>query len=122
MPRTPVKVKLRKWRPAFLPRFACRLPPRTPIISSGKTSVVTRRGRSRSSFIRSRCAIARTGPNSLIGAGDDRDVRLLERWLMHAYQRQGRVQCFQKLVGIPVLELDVEEWRLREGDPAGVEL
>src|ERR671937_839676 len=108
MPSTPVKVKVRKLKPTLRPRLACRLPPSTPIMSSGNTSVVTRRGRSRRSFIRSRWAIARTGASSLIGVAKHGQVGFFERRLVDADHGERRLEDFEQLVRTAIRQLDVE--------------
>src|SRR5437764_5277886 len=121
-PNTPVNVKARKLNPTLRPRFACRLPPSTPIRSKGNTSVVTRRGRSRRSFIKSRCAIARMGPSSFIVTANDREVRVFEPGLRHRHHRERRIDRLEQLVRIAAVQLDLEKRHLGEVNAEGDKL
>src|SRR3989304_5858153 len=89
---------------------------------TGNTISATRRGRSRSSFRKARVAGLGGAPGSGGALPHDREVRVLQRGRVRLDDRQRRLDRAQDLVRAHGVELDAEERRLAEGDPARAEL
>src|SRR6266508_724190 len=93
--RTPVNTKCSRLMPAAWPNPACRPLPRTKMKMSGNEKSEMMRVRSRSSFTKSRCAMARTADASLTGVAHDLEVRVLEARHVRAHHGERRLDALQ---------------------------
>src|SRR5216110_2452746 len=90
------------------PNPAWRLVPRMPMKISGNAKSATMRWRSRSSFMKSRCASARIAEASLTGAAHDLEVRVLEARRVGLHDAERCLDASQNGVDGVTVELDLE--------------
>src|SRR5947207_14374277 len=90
------------------PNPAWRLVPRMPMKISGNAKSATMRWRSRSSFMKSRCASARIAEASLTGAAHDLEVRVLEARRVGLHDAERCLDASQDGVDGMSIQLDLE--------------
>src|SRR6266542_1963204 len=106
--RTPVNTKYSRLIPAAWPNPACRPLPRTKMKMSGNEKSETMRVRSRSSFTKSRCAMARTADASLTGVTEDLEVRVLEARHVRADHGERRLDALESGVRVARVHVHAE--------------
>src|SRR5256886_7252836 len=94
--------------PAWPPKPAWRLVPRMPMKISGNAKSATMRWRSRSSFMKSRCASARIAEASVTRLTHDLQVRVLEGRRVRLHDAQRRLDAAQDRMHGVAVELDLE--------------
>src|SRR5438093_3302308 len=92
----------------FPPNPAWRLVPRMPMKIRGNAKSATMRWRSRSSFMKSRCASARIAEASLTGAAHDLEVCVLEARRVGLHDAERCLDASQNGVDGVTVELDLE--------------
>src|SRR4051794_37758384 len=106
MPRTPVKVKPMKLKPAPRPRLSCTVLPNRNRSRNGTRTARTSRLRSRRNLKRSRVAIATIALSSVMG--QDPQVHVLEAGLPRPQHGEWCRQHAHELVRRPAIEGDQE--------------
>src|SRR6266550_1168807 len=94
--------------PACPPKPAWRLVPRMPMKIRGDAKSATMRWRSRSSFMKSRCASARIAEASVTRLTHDLQVRVLEGRRVRLHDAQRCLNASQNGVHRVAVELDLE--------------
>src|SRR5919204_2490981 len=105
-PRTPVKVKPMKLKPAARPRLICTVRPNRNGSRNGTRTARTSRLRSRRNLKKSRVAIAAIALSSVMG--QDPQVHVLEAGLPRAHHGKRCREHAYELVRRPAIEGDQE--------------